>query len=289
MIIDAHQHFWKLSRGDYDWPTPDLDPLYQDFAPDDLAPLLHENGVGGTIVVQATDTEAETEYLLSLADQHDWILGVVGWVDMEADTASQSIAGFAKHPKFVGIRPMMQGFEDDEWMLRPALAPAIKALIDHTLCFDALVLPKHLPHLAKFLQTYPDLRVVIDHCAKPEIRNRQFQPWAEQIKHIADNSNAFCKISGLVTEANSDWKDKDIIPYAEHVLNCFGPKRVMFGSDWPVLKLAGEYQGWLQLVQSVIDGYPQDQKACILYENAEKFYLANRKTISRNLHSRNGS
>lgn len=280
MIIDAHQHFWKLSRGDYDWLTPELAPIYQDFSPDDLAPLLRESGVDGTIVVQATNTEAETEYLLALADKHDWILGVVGWVDMQANTASQSIARFAKHPKFVGIRPMIQGIEDDEWMLRPALAPAISTLIKHNLCFDALVLPKHLPHLAKFLQTYPDLRVVIDHCAKPEIRNQQFQPWAEHIKHIADSSNAFCKLSGLVTEASADWDNKDIIPYAEHILNCFGPERVMFGSDWPVLKLAGEYQGWLQAVQSAIDKYPPKQQAFVLYKSAENFYLAKKNATN---------
>lgn len=274
MILDAHQHFWQLSRGDYDWLTPDLGKIYQDFSPDDLAPLLTENNVSGTIVVQATDTEAETEYLLSLADKHDWILGIVGWVDMELDTAHQSIARFAKHPKSVGIRPMIQGLADDKWMLRPALTPAISALIEHNLSFDALVLPKHLPHLAKFLQTYPDLRVVIDHGAKPDIRNRLFQPWADQIEQIAKNSNAFCKLSGLVTEANSGWSDKDIGPYAEHILNCFGPSRVMFGSDWPVLNIAGTYLRWVQMVQSAIEQYSEAQQASIFYGNAERFYLS---------------
>ena len=176
MRIDSHQHFWDLSRGDYDWLTPDLFEIYRDFSPVDLEPLLASNKFDGTVVVQATDTEAETEYLLSLADRHDWIWGVVGWVDMENPAAPARIAEFAEHPKFVGIRPMIQGLEDDAWMLRPALAPAISALIEQNLCFDALVLPRHLGHLKMFLSRYPDLKVVIDHGAKPNIKADQFQP-----------------------------------------------------------------------------------------------------------------
>lgn len=273
MRIDAHQHFWHLDRGDYAWLTPKLEAIYCDFNPDDLRPLLTSSGIDGTIVIQATDTEAETGFLLSLADKHDWILGVVGWVDMASVTAAQSIAHFSRHPKFVGIRPMIQGIDDDAWMLRPSLDGAIAALIEHNLCFDALVLPKHLKNLAVFLETHPDLRVVIDHCAKPEIRNDGFQPWADQISKIAENSGAYCKLSGLVTEAAADWVGSEITPYAKHILSCFGARKVMFGSDWPVLNLAGDYHSWYKLVQSLTNGYAQPQKDAILGENAKNFYL----------------
>ncbi|OUS07383.1 amidohydrolase [Rhodobacterales bacterium 52_120_T64] len=273
MKIDAHQHFWKLDRGDYDWLTPELAPIFCDFAPSDLLPLLKQQGIDGTIVVQATDTEAETEYLLSLARDNDWILGVVGWVDMEAKSAPGSIAKFAKNPKFVGIRPMIQGLEDESWMLRPSLTPAITALIEHELCFDALVLPHHLEYLSQFLEIYPDLPVVIDHCAKPEIRSGEFQPWADQIQSIADNSNTMCKLSGLVTEANIGWVAEDIIPYATHILKCFGPDRVMFGSDWPVLNLAGNYGDWLRLVETLCSDFSTVSKTAIFGENASRFYL----------------
>lgn len=158
MKIDAHQHFWNLDHGDYDWLTPELEPIYRDFAPSDLKPLLENEEIEGTIVVQSTDTEAETEYLLSLAQSHDWILGVVGWVDIEADSAPDSIAKFEKNPNFIGIRPIIQGIEDDEWMLSQTLRSAISALIEHQLCFDALVQPRHLTHLLQFLENNPNLK-----------------------------------------------------------------------------------------------------------------------------------
>lgn len=273
MKIDAHQHFWKLDRDDYDWLTPELEPIYRDFAPSDLQPLLEKEGIEGTVVVQATDTEAETEYLLSLAQTHDWILGVVGWVDMEADCAPDCIAKFAKDPKFVGIRSMIQGVEDDDWMLRQTLQQAISALVEHGLCFDALIQPRHLTHFLQFLENNPDLNVVIDHCAKPNIRSGQFQPWADQIKSIANNSTAMCKLSGLITEANSNWTADDIKPYANHILECFGPKRVLFGSDWPVLNLAGDYKVWSELAQDICAGLSKQEKGAVFGDNAYNFYL----------------
>lgn len=274
MKIDAHQHFWKLDRGDYDWLTPELEPIYKDFAPSDLKPLLDKEGIEGTIAVQATDTEAETEYLLSLAQTHVWILGVVGWVDMDSESAPDNIAKFAQNPKFVGVRPMIQGIEDDDWMLRETLRPAIQALVEHNLCFDALVLPRHLPNLLRFLKTYPDLKVVVDHCAKPEICTSQFQPWADQIKAIADNSNALCKLSGLVTEANAGWTAEDVEPYANHILNSFGPNRVMFGSDWPVLNLAGSYEVWAELAHDFYSGLSVAEQHATFGATAYDFYLS---------------
>lgn len=272
MKIDAHQHFWQLHRGDYDWLTADLGAIYRDFIPTDLLPYLQEAGITGTILVQATNSEEETEYLLKLADEFDWIFGVVGWVDMEAKSAPKIIARFAGNKKFCGIRPMIQGITDDEWMLRPNLHSAIKTLIKHNLTFDALILPRHLLHLQKFLQMYPDLPAVIDHGAKPQIRAGIFQPWADNIQNIAENSKALCKLSGLITEANADWQVQDILPYAQHILKCFGAQRVMFGSDWPVVNLAGDYQKWYQLAMNICASLNPQEQDHIFGLTAKKFY-----------------
>ena len=260
MNIDSHQHFWRLDRGDYNWLTPDLAALYRDFLPEDLEPLLRASGVDGTIAVQAADSEAETEYLLSLADRFEWIIGVVGWVDLAAQTAPGSIKRLARHPKLVGLRPMIQDLEDDGWMLREELRPAITTMIDHNLTFDALVLPRHLDHLKMFLARYPSLTVVIDHCAKPEIRNDEMEPWSSQIAQIAEFPNTFCKLSGLVTEAREDWAESDLRPYIDHILRVFGQRRIMFGSDWPVVNLASDYEQWHSLFKSFTqDMSKQDQ------------------------------
>ena len=205
MIIDAHQHFWQLNRGDYGWLTPDLKPLYRDFMPDDLTPHLQQTGIDGTILVQAAPTIAETEFLLKIADETPFVLGVVGWVDFAASSAVEDIARLAENPALVGLRPMIQDIADDDWMLRPDLAPAFDAMIKADLTFDALVLPRHLPRLRKLLSRYPDLRTVIDHGAKPDISGGQFDTWANDISIIANESSAYCKLSGLLTEAGADW------------------------------------------------------------------------------------
>lgn len=272
MIIDSHQHFWQLDRGDYGWLTPDLAPLYRDYLPDDLAPLLQEAGVDGTIVVQAAATVAETEFMLSLADRHDWILGVVGWVDFESPEAAATIARLAAHPKLVGLRPMIQDIPEDDWMLREALRPGLAAMIAQDLTFDALVLPRHLGHLKAFLARYPDLRVVVDHCAKPEIRNGEFALWAAGISEIAKVETTFCKLSGLVTEASESWAAEDLSPYIDHVLKVFGPGRVLFGSDWPVLNLQSDYGQWHALLRGALSGASEQDQAAVMSDTARKAY-----------------
>lgn len=252
MKIDAHQHFWKLARGDYGWLTSDLQPLYRDFGPGDLKPLLEQAGIRGTIAVQAADTEAETEYLLSLADAHNWILGVVGWTDLEAEDAPAKIARLAQNPKLVGFRPMIQDIADDTWMLKDSLRPALTAMVTHNLTFDALVLPRHLGHLLEFLNRYPDLRVVIDHGAKPEIRDGHLEPWAEHLRRVAQNNHVFCKLSGLATEAGPAWQPEELSSYIETILDAFTPARVLFGSDWPVLNLASRYDEWVSIVEDAV-------------------------------------
>ena len=270
MVIDAHQHFWQLDRGDYDWLTPDLDVLYHDFMPDNLAPHLRQHNIDGTILVQAAPTMAETEFLLRITDQTPFVLGVVGWVGFAAASAVEDIKRLAMHPKLVGLRPMIQDIADDDWMLRPDLTPAFEAMIQHDLTFDALVLPSHLSQLHRLLSRHPDLRCVIDHGAKPDIANNKFDSWARDIAVVANSSNAYCKLSGLITEAGDDWTPAQLAPYIAHLLEIFGTKRLVWGSDWPVVTLADNYKNWLDIAISFIPDGPA--KGAVFGSNACELY-----------------
>lgn len=272
--IDSHQHFWQLARGDYDWLTADLGVIFRDFTASDLKPLIDNAQVDGTIIVQAASSVAETEYMLLIADQHEWIYGVVGWVDMLADDASDVIKRLAKNPKFVGIRAAIEGEANHEWILQSALRPAIETLIDLNLTFDCQGRVWLLKNLLKFFKTYPELKCVIDHCAKPLIKDGIMQPWADEIAEIAQNTNAYCKLSGLSTEADHhNWVAADIAPYAAHVIEQFGAERVMFGSDWPVVNLGASYQSWKAAVDIFTAHLSDSDKAAIYGGTAEKFYL----------------
>lgn len=276
-IIDAHQHFWRLDRGDYGWLTPAMGPIHRDFLPADLIPLLPGHGVAGTVLVQAAPTEAETHYLLSLAEHHAFVRGVVGWVDMAAADAPARIAALAAEPKLVGLRPMVQDIEDDDWLLRPDLTPAFEAIVAHGLAFDALVLPRHLARLAALRDRHPDLRIVVDHAGKPAIgdrnfHDRSFHTWARDIGTIAADGRTMCKLSGLATEAGPGWTAADLQPYVDHLLDCFGPQRLVFGSDWPVLTLAGSYAGWLAVVRSLLAGLTVAERWAVLRDNAVRLY-----------------
>lgn len=272
MRIDAHQHYWQLSRGDYEWLTPQLKAIYRDFTPTDLEPLLQAHDIQGSILVQAAPSVAETQYLLALADRHSSILAVVGWVDLMAADAPEQIAQLAQHPKLRGLRPMIQDIQDIDWMLSEQLQPAIAAIQTHNLCFDALVLPQHLTNLVKFQQRYPDLKIVIDHCAKPEIAEGSIDQWANDIQQLAAHHNCYCKLSGLVTEAASDWKNADLAPYVNHLLNCFGSERMIWGSDWPVLNLASNYTQWLGATQALLATLSPNEQQQVFGINAQRFY-----------------
>ena len=200
MVIDAHQHFWTLGRGDYAWPTSDLEPIFRDFGPADLAPLLAKAGVDGTMLVQATPTLAETSFLLDVAARTSFVKGVVGWADFAAADAASTIAELAANPLLKGLRPMVQTIPDDKWMLGYNLGSAFEALMRADLIFEALILPRHLPVLGNLLARYPLLRVVIDHAAKPDIAGGGFEPWARDIARIARATGASCKLSGMWTE-----------------------------------------------------------------------------------------
>lgn len=271
--IDSHQHFWSLARGDYGWLTPALAPLYRDFLPADLAPLLADAGVDRTVLVQAAPTVDETRYLLDLAKSGEFIAGVVGWVDMEGgEEAVSLLAELADDSRLVGIRPMIQDIPDPAWITRPALAPVTTTLIELGLCFDALVKPAHLPFLLGHLERYPDLKVVVDHGAKPDIANMAWQPWANGIAAIAERTAACCKVSGLITEAASSQTYEDLVPYLDHLLEAFGPERLIWGSDWPVLNLAGDYAAWHEATGAWLSKLSGDERAGIEGLNAARFY-----------------
>ncbi|GHD62025.1 hydrolase [Thalassobaculum fulvum] len=275
-IIDAHQHFWRLARGDYGWLTRDFEPLYRDFMPADLLPLMRANGVVGTVLVQAAPTEAETRFLLDIADAHPFVRGVVGWTDFEAADVPERIAALAAHPRLVGLRPMVQDLGDDDWLLRDDLAPAFRAVVEHDLAFDALVLPRHLPRLAALRDRHPDLRIVVDHGAKPAISDRLYEAWAADIAAIAADGRSVCKLSGLATEAGPEWTPDRLRPYVGHLLECFGPRRLIFGSDWPVLTLVGSYDDWISAVHGYLAPLPSDDRAAVLGGNAVRVYRLDR-------------
>ena len=271
MRIDAHQHFWEVARGDYGWLTPDLGAIYRDFGPDDLAPLLRAEDIDGTVLVQAAPTVAETEYMLSIAEKTPFVLGVVGWVDFEAADAPDTIARLARDPALKGLRPMIQDIADDDWMLRPGLDAAFRALIDADLTFDALTLPRHLPNLLTLLKRYPEMRVVIDHASKPEIEAGRLDPWRDNMAALAATS-AFVKLSGLVTEAGSDWTTDHLRPVSDHLLGTFTPSRMIWGSDWPVCTLASSYADWCQSSRALLSGLSETQRAAIMGGNAVSAY-----------------
>ena len=270
--IDSHQHFWLLSRGDYGWLTQELAPLYRDFLPDDLTPHLIRTGIHQTILVQAAPTLQETYYLLQLAEETDFIAGVVGWIDMEKPAVSNDMDALINHPFFLGIRPMIQDIPDPAWMLRAQLQPVYDKLTELDLTFDALVKPQHLQPLYRLLCDHPDLAVVIDHGAKPDIANGVFQPWADDIETIAANTGAFCKLSGLLTEAGDQPVYETVYPYMRHLLDCFGAERLLWGSDWPVLELAAGYDAWNDITDRFLQDLNPEDRQRIRGGNAQTFY-----------------
>lgn len=271
--IDSHQHFWALARNDYGWLTPELKTLHRDFQPEHLAPLLRAASIDATVLVQAAPTVEETAYLLSLAGERDVIAGVVGWVDMTGGhEAVATLTWLAQNPKFRGIRPMIQDIEDPEWMLNKRLAPVFEALIEQDLCFDALIRPEHLPCLLELLRRYPALKTVIDHGAKPRIARAEWEPWAEDMARIASSAAVCCKLSGLITEAAPEQTDADIRPYFDHLLRLFGAGRLLWGSDWPVLNLAGDYASWHKTCRQWTAALSAAEQRAIFGDNAIRFY-----------------
>jgi L-fuconolactonase len=272
MIVDSHFHSWQLARGDYGWLTPALGPLYRDVTVADWQAQAAPHGVTSGVLVQAAPTEAETEFLLAQADANPAVLGVVGWADLLAADAPQRIARLAKHAKLKGLRPMLQDIDDPDWILQRALEPAISAMVEHGLVFDALIRPVHLPRIVTLATRHRALRMVIDHGAKPAIAAGQWQPWADALMQAALQTNAACKLSGLLTEAGPAPAADAAQRWAEHVLACFGTRRVLWGSDWPVLELAGDYAGWIAQVQALLAPHAPSEREAVLGGNARRVY-----------------
>ncbi len=275
--VDCHQHFWRLDRGDYGWLTPAMRPIYRDFLPADLAPLMAAAGVDRTVLVQAAPSEAETSFLLGLAEETPFVAGVVGWVDLEAADAVHRIAALASRPKLVGLRPMIQDIADDRWMLDPAIAPAVEAIAAEGLTFDALVLPRHLKVLRAFAGRYPALDIVIDHGAKPPIAAGAFDDWAADMHVLAAETRLTCKLSGLVTEAAPGWTVETLRPYVALLIEVFGADRLMWGSDWPVVNLNGDYASWRGAAETLLAGLSDSEREAIFGRSASVFYGLDRE------------
>jgi L-fuconolactonase len=253
---------------------PAVPVLCRDYLPRDLQPCLVENRMDKTILVQAAQTTAETDFLLDLAQQHDFIAGVVGWLDMDSPTFAAELKRYSKKPKFLGLRPMLQDLADDAWILRPRVMAALELVAEQDLPFEFLTYTRHLPHVLKVLDSLPRLRAVLDHLSKPEIHQRNLDPWRNLMAEAAKHPNLCCKLSGMITEADHQtWTAGDLQPYVEHVLECFGFDRVMFGSDWPVCLLAGSYAQVMGALQSILQPHLNEpREAAVFGGNAARFY-----------------
>lgn len=275
MMIDAHQHYWNPARGDYDWMPMDNQVLARQYAPSDLTPHLAHHGIAATVLVQAAATVQETEYMLGIADATPSIAGVVGWIDFENPADLDQLKRLANHPKFLGVRPMIQDLPDVDWMLREDVQWGFKAVTDLGLTFDALGFPQHLANFLTILKRYPDMRVVVDHCMKPQIRDHSpdnLAFWADGMAKIAAETNAFCKFSALATEAKPDWTVADLRPYTDDLFKVFGPDRMMWGSDWPVCQLAATYDEWRQAALELTAHLDDAGRASVFGGTAQAFY-----------------
>ncbi len=279
LVIDAHQHFWKLDdqRFDYSWmDATQLEPIRRDRMPDDLKPLIDEVGVHKTVFVQTQHNIEETHWVLQLAEQHDWIVGVVGWVDLASDGCEEQLLQVKDHPKFVGIRHVTQDEPDDNFIVRDDVLRGLKVLQKHRVPFDLLFYVKHLHHAKTLGQQLPDLPMVIDHLAKPEIKDSRTNNWLDKFMAAAEFPNIYCKLSGMITEANwQNWKPSDLRPYVDAALEHFGPQRCMFGSDWPVCELAGSYSQVFNALAELLGQLSNDERSAIFGETAREFYQLN--------------
>ena len=273
--IDAHQHFWQRGRfkGDVWLDEPQHKPISGSFLPEDLQPLLHWNGIDGSVFVQTQHDLDENRWALELAKKHDFIRGVVGWVDLASPKCEEQLLEFKGNPKFVGIRHITQSEVDDDFIVRDDVVRGLKVLEKHRVPFDLLFYVKHLKHAATLAKTLPQLPMVVDHLAKPRIKDRVTKGWVEPLQAAAKFPNVYCKLSGMITEADwKSWKPEDLKPYVDAALEAFGPDRLMYGSDWPVCLLAAPYPGQFGALNELLARLSVAERAKILGGTAEKFY-----------------
>jgi L-fuconolactonase len=273
MKIDAHQHFWKYTPAEYGWINDRMSILRDDFLPADLEQEINHVAIDGVVSVQARQTVHETRWLLDLADQHDFIKGVVGWVPLAAREVRRDLEKFAERRKLKGVRHVVQDEPDERFILREDFNSGIRALADYGLVYDILIFERHLPAAIEFVDRHPNQRFVLDHLAKPRVKEHVVEPWRENIRRLADREHVFCKLSGLATEAGwADWTEGQLSVYLETVLDAFGPRRVMFGSDWPVCLLAAEYARWHDVVARFCEKLSTDERHRIFGGTAIEAY-----------------
>lgn len=272
MRIDAHQHFWRYDPDEYDWIDDSMSGIRRDFLPADLQPELKRAGFDGSIAVQARQSLDETRWLLDLADSSPFILGVVGWGDLRSEKARAQLTRL-KHPKLIGLRHIVQSESDDRFLLQPDFLRGISLLEEFNLTYDILIYPRHLPVAAEFVARFPRQRFILDHLAKPLVKSATLHPWDSDLRGLAKFPNVFCKLSGLVTEADwKAWKPEHFSPYLEIALECFGPERLMIGSDWPVCLVAAPYSRAINLISDFLGKYPDQVRDAILGGTAQKLW-----------------
>ena len=281
MRIDSHQHFWRYNASEYGWIDHSMSCLRRDFLPENLKVELDAAGFDGAIAVQARQTLEETRWLLELAATAPHVLGIVGWVDLRSPDVRSQLSEFAGNPKFLGVRHIVQSEPDDHFLLQPEFLRGVGVLEEFDLTYDILIYPRHLPTAAEFVKRFPRQHFVLDHLAKPSIKSGSLNPWQSGIRELAKHQNVFCKLSGLVTEADwKSWKPSHIEPYLDIALESFGPERLMIGSDWPVCTLAGSYLLVMNLLIEYLSKYPDSVRDVVLGGNAAKFWKLDRKILA---------
>lgn len=271
--IDSHQHFWKYNPIRDAWITDDMSLLQKDFFPQQLEPILAGNGFDGCITVQSDQSENENTFQLANADQHDFIKGIVGWVDLQAKNIRERLSYYIQFKKLKGFRHILQGEKQRDIMLQPDFLNGIKALEEFKYTYDILIYPDQLGFIKEFVTRFPEQKFVVDHLAKPYIKDRKIQKWKKEIEDIAEFKNVFCKISGYVTEADlKNWKEEDFTPYFDVIVKAFSIERIMFGSDWPVCLLGGNYNEILNVATTYFSSFAKNEQDKIFGDNAIKFY-----------------
>jgi L-fuconolactonase len=272
-VIDAHQHFWKFDPVRDSWITDEMAVIQRDFFPGDLQPLLTKNNIDGCVAVQADQSEMENTFLLSLANQNDFVKGVVGWVDFQARDITDTLAKYSAHKKMKGFRHVLQGEKQRDFMLRPAFLNGIGKLHQFNYTYDILIYPDQLRFTEDFVNNFPDQPFVIDHLAKPYIKEGKIDEWKREMEILARYDNVLCKISGMVTEADwKNWKIGDFTPYLDVVVDAFGMERLMYGSDWPVCTVAGSYDRVFDIVRQYFSSFSKAEQQMFFGANAIKFY-----------------
>ena len=273
MKIDAHQHFWIFDPIRDSWINDEMAAIRKDFLPKNLKPILQENGFDGCVAVQADQTEAQNDFLLDFAQDFDFIKGIVGWVDLQGLDVEERLAYYAKYPKMKGFRHVLQGEIERDLMLKPAFMNGISLLAKYNFTYDILIFTDQIKYAEEMVNAFPNQKFIVDHLAKPDIKNQNISAWEKDIKAIAKHENTFCKVSGMVTEADyNNWKQEDFTAYLDVVFECFGTKRLLYGSDWPVCNVAGGYQKALNILTNYTQQLTKNEQALFFGENACSFY-----------------